>query len=193
MSEEVTQGYPTITQLTNRNYLSPTGFYFTVNRAPLVGYFGTQVNVPGLDLSVATQPNFLRDIPRPGEKIEFGDLTLTFLVDEDLVNYMEIQKWMRGLGFPESLDQIYDWQTEEKPQNYPANYRDEADLNLFSDGTLLIYNSVDNPNFKVIFQNLFPNSLSPLQFDSKVTDVQYLSATVTFKYTIYNIEPVICC
>ena len=100
---------------------------------------------------------------------------------------------MRGLGFPESLSQIYEWQAEEKPQNYPANYRDEADLNLFSDGTLLIYNSVDNPNFKVIFQNLFPNSLSPLQFDSKVSDVQYLSASVTFKYTIYNIERVICC
>jgi len=193
MSEEVSQSYPTITQLTNRNYLAPTGFYFTVNRAPLVGYFGTEVNVPGLDLSVATQPNYLTNIPRPGEKIQFGDLNLTFLVDEDLVNYNEIQKWMRGLGFPESLQQIYDWQTEEKPQNYPSNYKDEADLNLFSDGTLLIYNSTDNPNFKVIFRDMWPSSLSPLQFDSKVGDVQYLSATVTFKYTIYNIERVICC
>jgi len=193
MSEEIAQGYPTITQLTNRNYLAPTGFYFTVNRAPLVGYFGTQVNVPGLILSATEQPNYLTNIPRAGEKIEFGELLLTFLVDEDLVNYMEIQKWMRGLGFPESLQQIYDWQTEEKPQNYPAKYKDETDLNLFSDGTLLIYNSTDNPTFKVIFRDMFPQSISPLQFDSKVSDVQYLSASVTFKYTIYNIEPMICC
>ena len=164
MSE--TSGYPNLRQLENRNYLSPTGFYFTVVRAPKVGFFGYQVNVPALDLGVATQPNYLTDIPRPGEKITFGDLTLTFLVDEDLVNYLEIQNWMRGIGYPESLDQIYDWQREKKPSNYPNNYRHEGDLNLFSDGTLAIYNSADNPNFKVEFQNLFPYSLSPLQFDS---------------------------
>ena len=192
MSEAAT-GFPNLRQLENRNYLSPTGFYFTVARAPIVGFFGYQVNVPGLDLGVAVQPNYLTDIPRPGEKIEFGDLSLTFLVDEDLKNYLEIQNWMRGLGFPESLDQIYDWQKQKVPQSYPGNYKDDLDLNLYSDGTLAIYNSADNPNFKVVFENLFPYSLSPLQFDSQVTDVQYLSATVNFKYTIYNIEDVICC
>ena len=186
-------GYPNFRQLENRNYLSPTGFYFTVVRAPKVGFFGYQVNVPALDLGVAVQPNYLTDIPRPGEKITFGDLTLTFMVDEDLVNYIEIQNWMRGIGFPESLQQIYDWQTDNKPSNYPNKYKGESDLNLFSDGTLAIYNSADNPNFKVEFQNLFPYSLSPLQFDSQTTDVQYLTATVNFKYTIYNIEDVVCC
>ena len=38
--------------------------------------------------------------------MDFGDLSLRFLVDEDLTNYMEIQKWMRGLGFPESLTRV---------------------------------------------------------------------------------------
>ena len=70
--------------------------------------------MPGLDLGVATQATYLTDIPRAGEKLTFGDLTLTFLVDEDLSNYLEIQNWMRGLGFPESLDQIYDWQSKER-------------------------------------------------------------------------------
>ena len=190
---EGNSGYTDFRQLENRNYLSPTGFYFTVFRAPKVGFFGYQVNVPGLDLSVQTQSNYLTDIPRPGEKITFGDLSLTFLVDEDLVNYLEIQNWMRGIGFPESLDQIYDWQKDDKPANYPGNYKDDLDLNLFSDGTLAIYNSADNPNFKVEFRDMFPYSLTPLQFDSQVTDVQYLTATVNFKYTVYNIEGVICC
>ncbi len=186
-------GVPNFRQLENRNYLSPTGFYFSVVRAPKVGFFGYQVNVPGLDLGVAIQPNYLTDIPRPGEKITFGDLTLTFLVDEDLVNYLEIQNWMRGIGFPESLNQIYEWQRKDAPSGYPGNYKDDLDLNLFSDGTLAIYNSADNPNFKVIFENLFPYALSPLQFDSQISDVRYLSATASFKYTIYNIEDVICC
>ena len=180
-------------QIENRNFLSPTGFHFSVIRAPKVSFYGYQVNVPSLDLGVAIQPTYLTDIPRAGEKIDFGDLTLTFLVDEDLTNYLEIQNWMRGLGFPESLNEIYQWQKDKAPSHYPSNYQHENELNLYSDGTLAIYNSADNPNFKVKFENIFPYSLSTLQFDAQATDVQYLTATVNFKYTVYNIEGVICC
>ena len=59
-----------------------------------------------MTLGVTIQPNYLRPIPVPGDTIEFGDLQLRFLIDEDLGNYMEIQKWIRGLGFPESLNQF---------------------------------------------------------------------------------------
>ena len=187
------QGIPTFNQISNRNYLSPAGFFFTVTRAPKVGFFGTQINVPALDLSVATQTNYLRDVPRPGEKMEFGDLTLSFMVDEDLVNYNEIQNWMRGIGFPESLNEIYDWQKKTEAYDYPHTYQHEGDLNLFSDGTLLIYNSAQNPHIKVVFQNLFPVNLTLLPFDSQITDESYIKASVTFKYTVYNITDIICC
>ena len=188
-----TTDYQSFRQIENRNFLQPTGFQFSVVRAPKVSFFGYQVNVPSLDLGVAIQPTYLTDIPRAGDKIDFGDLSLTFLVDEDLTNYLEIQNWMRGLGFPESLGEIYRWQAKDIPQNYPHNYKDESDLNLYSDGTLAIYNSADQPNFKVEFQNMFPYSLSALQFDAQSTGDQYLSATVSFKYTVYNIDGVICC
>jgi hypothetical protein len=191
MSDFTTSGFRQ--QIENRNFLSPTGFHFSVIRSPKVSYFGYQVNVPGLDLGVVNQRNYLSNVPRPGENIEFGDLSLTFLVDENLENYLEIQNWIRGIGFPESLQEIYRWQNQDIPSNYPSNYKYENELNLYSDGTLAIYNSADTPQFKVVFENLFPYSLSPLNFDSQVTDVQYLSATVNFKYTIYNIDDVICC
>jgi hypothetical protein len=42
----------------------------------------------------------------PGDKILFEDFSLRFLVDENLENYMEIHNWIRGLGFPESLEEI---------------------------------------------------------------------------------------
>ena len=94
------------TQIQNRNFLAPVGFKFNLQRSPGVAYFCNQANIPDISLGVATQPNYLRDIPTPGDKMDFGDLSLRFLVDEDLTNYMEIQKWMRGLGFPESLQQF---------------------------------------------------------------------------------------
>ena len=75
-------------QIENRNYLAPVGFKFNLQRSPGVAYFCNQANIPDISLGVAIQPNPLRDIPVPGDKMEFGDLNFTLLVDEDLTKYM---------------------------------------------------------------------------------------------------------
>ena len=173
-------------QIQNRNYLAPTGFQFYVSRAPKVTYFGNQVNIPSLTLGIANQPSYLKDIPRPGEKIDFEDLTLTFLVDEDLTNYMEIQNWIRGIGFPESLDQIYDFQQDDTLTVMNKALRNQG-INLYSDGSLLILNNVNLPKFKVTFDGMFPYYLSTLTFDATQSDLEYFTAQVSFKYNIYNI------
>ena len=182
-----TRKTPLSSQITDRNFLTPTGFLFQVQRAPKISYFGNRINVPSLNLGVAQQTNYLTDIPRPGEKIDFGDLSLRFLIDENLENYLEVQNWMRGIGFPESLTQIYDFQ---KTGNIDG---DNDMLNLYSDGTLTILSQLNKPMFYVKFEDLFPYALSDIQFDSTVTDAEYLTAEVTFKYTIYNIETATCC
>jgi hypothetical protein len=91
-----------IDQPENRNFLSPTGFKFSLKRTPKVAFFCNSANIPDITLGIAVQPTYLKDIELPGDKLIFGDLTLRFLVDEDLKNYLEIQNWMRGLGYPES-------------------------------------------------------------------------------------------
>ena len=179
---------PITGQIENRNFLSPTGFEFQVNRAPKVSYFGYAINIPSLSFGSATQTTYLKDIPIPGDKIDFEDLSLQFMVDENLENYMEIQNWIRGIGFPESLKQIYDFQKEDTDLEQP--YRSQ--LNLYSDGTLTVLDSQNNPKFKIVFENLFPVALSTLEFDAKQTDLQYFTASVTFKYTIYNIREIDC-
>ena len=171
-------------QILNRNFLAPTGFKFTVSRAPKIAYFGNRVNVPSLTLGIAEQSTYLRNIPRPGTEVSFEDLTLTFLVDEGLENYMEIQKWIRGIGYPESLDQIYDFQ---KDDSHTIKAKHSEEINLFSDATLTILDNVNLPKFKVIFDGLFPYSLSTLAFDATQTDLEYFTAEVSFKYNIYNI------
>ena len=60
-------------------------------------------------------------------------------------------------------------------------------MNLYSDGTLQVLTSKENPNFKINFKDLWPYSLSTLQFDATSEDIQYFTADVVFKYTIYNI------
>ena len=169
-------------QVSNRNFLSPTGFRFTLNRAPKVAFFGNTANIPSMTLGVANQSTYLKDIEVPGDKIIFEDFSLRFLVDENLENYMEIYNWIRGLGFPESLEEIYNLQRTGKIDQ-PL----DKVMNVFSDGTLQVLTSHQNPNFKVVFQDLWPYSLSTLQFDATSEDIQYFTADVSFKYTIYNI------
>ena len=169
-------------QVSNRNFLSPTGFRFTLNRAPKVAFFGNTANIPSMTLGVANQSTYLKDIEVPGDKIIFEDFSLRFLVDENLENYMEIYNWIRGLGFPESLEEIYNLQRTGKIDQ-PL----DKVMNIFSDGTLQVLTSHQNPNFKVVFQDLWPYSLSTLQFDATSEDIQYFTADVSFKYTIYNI------
>ena len=170
-------------QIKNRNFLSPTGFKFSLNRAPKITFFGNSANIPDMTLGVANQPTYLKDIDTPGDKIVFGDFSLKFLVDENLENYMEVYNWIRGLGYPESLQEIYDWQTSNEVMNQP----DKSQMNLYSDGTLQVLTSHQNPNFQVVFKDLWPYSLSTLQFDATNVDVEYFTAEVVFKYTIYNI------
>ena len=167
----------------NRNFLSPTGFKFTLKRSPKVAFFCNSANIPDLTLGVAVQPTYLKDIDLPGDKISFGDLSLRFLVDENLENYMEIQNWIRGLGYPEKLSQFSDLEREGLIQ---GNYAKDVQ-NIYSDGTLQVLTSSSLPNFQVVFKDLFPYSLGTLSFDATDTDIQYFTADVSFKYTIYNL------
>ena len=171
------------TPIENRNFLSPVGFKFSLKRAPGVAFFCNQANIPSMDLGIAEQPTYLRNIPTPGDKIQFGDLTLRFLVDEDLVNYMELQRWIRGLGYPESMEEFRKLEGEAV---LPGNFGQAGD-NIYSDGTLQILSSNLVPSFQVVFNDMFPYTLSTVTFDATDTDIEYFTADVSFKYTIYNL------
>ena len=165
-------------QIENRNFLSPTGFKFNLKRSPKVAFFCNKANIPDLTLGIAIQPNYLRDIPTPGDKIEFGDLNLRFLVDEDLENFMEIQNWIRGLGYPEEVKQF---------RNLESSGVIKSKQNIYSDGTLQILSSNLVAKFNVTFKDLFPYTLTTLTFDATDTDIQYFTAEVGFKYTSYKL------
>ena len=176
------------TPIENRNFLSPVGFKFGLQRAPGVAFFCNEANIPDMTLGEAVQPTYLRDIPTPGDKIQFGDLSLRFLVDEDLTNYMEIQNWIRGLGFPENTDQFEELTKKGVLNDGKAySYKQSGD-DIYSDGTLQILTSNLVPKFHVIFSDLWPYSLTTMTFDATDTDIEYFTADVSFKYTMYTLN-----
>jgi hypothetical protein len=166
-------------QINNRNFLSPVGFKFTLAKEPKVAFFCNSARIPEITLGTAVQPSYLKDVDVPGDKIEYGDFQLRFLVDENLVNYMAIHNWLVGLGYPDSTESFRNLTTNE------SGTRDL--LEQFSDGSLHILNSNYRDVAIVKFKDLFPVSLSSLNFEASDTDVDYFTAEVIFKYTLYTI------
>ena len=77
-------------QPTKLDLASPQQFKFSIIKLPKVEYFCTSANVPGISMTSALQQTPLKDIPVPGDKLTYGDLEISFMVDENLDNYREI-------------------------------------------------------------------------------------------------------
>jgi hypothetical protein len=67
---------PWAKQISNRNYLSPVGFKFSITKTPKVDFFSNSAEIPGINLGVAIQPTYLKDIPIPGDKLTYDDFSL---------------------------------------------------------------------------------------------------------------------
>ena len=174
-------------QIANRNYMSPLGFKLILTKTPKVDFLCQSANIPSISMGTAIQPSYLKDIPVPGDKVLYDDLTVSFLVDEKMENYLAIHKWITGLGYPESRGQ-YD-QLRKDDNRTDRIIGDDGDPRYFefSDATLQVLSSNYRPSVLINFKDAFPISLSTLDFDVTTRDYNYFTAQVTFKYTIYNI------
>jgi hypothetical protein len=163
---------PISTQPDATNPLQPTSFRFFLQKTPEVTYFCQSANIPGISVPPVIQSNVFSDIKQPGDRVEFEDLTVEFIVNEDLGNWLEIKNWMTWTAPFDSIDESSARKVTEDVE----------------DATLVILNSNLNERFRVNFRGVFPTNLSAIEMSSTVTDMEPLTATVTFSYTDYEIE-----
>ena len=177
------------------DYASPTQFRFGVHQLPKVEFFTVGANLPGIGGSVINHATPFKDIPVMGDKLTYENLSISFIVDEYLENYISLHDWMVGIGFPQKREQFRTYR--DVTSNTPAEGgtptidrigRATADRALYSDAFLQILSNKNNPIVEVIFENLFPVSLSALDFSQSATDVEYIVATAEFAYQIYEIK-----
>lgn len=167
----------------NINPLQSNGFLFNITKLPEISFFCQEANLPSLSLPSPDFHTPLSTSPVPGDKLDFGDLSIVFLIDEDLKNYIAVHNWLIGLGFPENhlqYRQFIDSRTDGLNRSpLVAGY---------SDGILQILNSSNNVTKSVHFVDLFPTALDQIQLQSTSTDTVYIAGAVTFKYTFYRFE-----
>jgi len=152
----------------NRNFLSPVGFKMNLDLFPGVDFFCQRANIPDISVGSIEVPTRFRSFPIVAAGgIQTGDLNITFIIDEELKNYMTIQNWIKKNG-------LYEEHSDSEAQ--------------YSGGTLEITTSNYNIASYVSFENLFPVSLTEVRFDVADTDVEYFTADVTFKYTSFELR-----
>jgi len=156
----------TKTALTTYNFVAPSGFRLLIDsqKYPNAQYMVQTISLPDMSVQPAQFATPQRNIGMLPDKVEYSPLDLTFLVDEELLNYKEIHDWMIGLVTSED-----------------APVRKERDL------TLAVLNSANNVSKEIQFIDAFPISLSSLPFDTTATDVEYLTAACTFQYSYFKI------
>jgi len=170
------------TQISNRNFLSPGGFRFTLAKYPKIAYYCQSANIPAISVGELTQPTPFRPIPFEGV-LSYQTLSLRFLVDEGLENYLIIHNWMRGLGVPEKFKERQDM-LDANPNNFTPGIGEKE----FADGTLTVLNSNFQPSFNIVFRDMFPISLNTLEFDAALSDTEYFNSVVEFNYLDYEIR-----
>ena len=183
-------------QPTKLDYLSPTQFKFSINQLPKVEFFTTAANIPDISLSDVVIPTPFKPIPVLGQNLTYGNLSLTFIVDEFLENYRELHEWLTGIGFPKSRQQFKDFRSNTSNtgtasatpvQDVGKVGKAVPDAAMFSDATLTVLSNKNNPIVEVRFSNLYPVSLGALEFNQGATDVEYLTTTADFTYQLYEI------
>jgi len=172
----------------NRNFLSPIGFKFTIDRLRGVDFFCQQANIPALSLGAAPTPTIVNKIQNPGDELNYEDLYLRFLVDENMKNWYQVANWMREIATPYSNEEFrYNRGSIKSTNKREATYDYASANNQWTcDCSLLILSSNYRVVSEIIFRDAWPTSLSTLNFDSSAPDVNYFTAEVGLKYNYYD-------
>lgn len=161
-------------QPSNQNYIYPTYYKFIISKMPKLEYFITKVTLPDFGFAgPLEQINRFSLIKHPASKVVYGDLSLSFLVDENMESWLELYNWIRKTSVS---DDHFDYDSDTKDH--------------FCDATLMITNSAMNPNIEVTFKNIFPTSISGFDFDSSIGELTPWTATVTFAYDYYDVKKI---
>ena len=187
------------TQPDKLDYASPTQFRFGIHQLPKVEFFSTAATIPAIALSDVIVPTAFKSIPMMGDQLTYDNLAISFIVDEYLENYLSIHEWMTAIGFPKNRTQFSQFKsnTSNTPSTASSPSNDIGDVQkptssnaLFSDATLTILSNKNNPIVNVFFRDLYPVAMTGLSYNQAATDVEYLTAEITFAYQLYEIETI---
>ena len=153
----------------NINFLAPNNFEFTIDRLtyPNASFLITDVDLPSFSIGTADLASSFRVSPFHSDKVTYDRLSLTFIVDENMVNYLEIHDWMLAQVIQDDI--------------YPEDSKRR-------DCKLIVNSSHNNKVRNITFVDAFPVDISPISFSSRINDVDYVNCTVSFAFSYFKFD-----
>ena len=163
---------------TNKSFLSNNKYEFVIDRLPHVTFFIQSVVIPDVSLVGTQVPSPYVSVPIPGNILNYGELQVNYIMDEDMKAWREIYDWMYNLGNPESRNKIGDLTQTLGRRN-----------SVTSDASLLIKSNANNPRVKFTFKDIFPTTLGGLTLSSNEGQ-EFITSTISFLYSHYTVDSI---
>jgi T4-like virus tail tube protein gp19 len=152
----------------NYNNLQTNKFLFSLQRIPETAFRVTSVNFPSVSIPAPSTSAISANQFFAGSSVEYNPITLTFIVDDDLKNYIEIFNWITTQQFNDS---------KLKPD----------ERSLYSDGSIITLTNASNANVVFEFKDMFPVDLGGIMFSTQDTPSP-VTCEVTFQYSYFKVK-----
>lgn len=171
-----------ITRQVELSYTPPQNFFMVIEKLPEIVFTAQQIQIPAISGGMAELANRFNSGKAfvPGNSIEYGQLDVTFLLDKHFKGYRTILKWLKGINAPDAHEQ-YDVFTNESNSSNSVGFS-----TTMSDITVFATDAANRPICHWNFKNCFPTDLDGVAFDSTLPDINYLTATTSFKFLYFT-------
>lgn len=157
----------------NTSLLQPTKFLLTFGRIVNTQYFCQTVDVPSISLGEVQRETPFLDMYSPGTKLTYQPLAMSFILDSELASWKNLYDWFISIADPDGFG------------GRSAN-RELQQQKQFSDAILTVLNGLNNPVLRIEFTNVFPLTLSSINFDTRLSSDTILTCDATFRYQSYK-------
>lgn len=169
----------------NINPLINNDFVFRIHRAPHVNYFVQSCSIPGITIPAMQMNTPHATIPIEANRPIYDNLSISFKIDEYMINYLQIVNWIRALGKPAGFEDYTDrWGANTNPV---APFTENKKLAKYSDISLFVQTSLKNPLLEFVFRDAWPVAISQIPMDTTSIDASETTATVFFAYTYFDV------
>lgn len=145
------------------NPAKSTSFIFSITNRKDLSLRIQNSSVGSVNLGVTPFPGRIADLLVPSNKLDYGPMTLQFLVSEDLREWFEVYKWMMDI-----------------------TKTNDAHLTKTEVAELTILDSNNRPVMRVVYAGAFPLTLGELMY-SITDDEVSLVADLTLQFEKFDL------
>jgi len=156
----------------DKSLAGKTNFLLVFNKAPTVQYFCQSASIPAISLGGIDLDTGRSTFSEVGGNLEFDDLVVEFLADENLVNYEEIYNWMMELRHPVAGN----------PQLHVTSSQ------IKSDAVITVLDNNKNPKVRFTFVDAWPNNLDGLEYNITMQADEPQIINLGLSYSYYTME-----